>query len=467
MRNSQVKKPKRLAVTALVLALVASACSSGSTAEGTSGGQTTAADSGDDTSELVNSDIETCDGKIDKDVTIALAAHSGDDAYAQTVDDFNAGPGKELGVTVELVNLGEESYEDFITGAAASNSLPEIIDMDGPFLYNFAWNGFVQPLGNCVSQEKVDEFLPSVIGQGTYEGELYSLGSFDSGMGLWAKKSDLEKVDARIPESSADAWSAEEFTTILKDLETSGVSAPLDIQWSYGAGEFRPYAFASIVQSGGGDLIDRDGYQTADGFLNSQGAVDALTTFQSWVNDGLVDLEAIDDNNFINEDASFSWVGHWKYNDYKEALGEDLILVPLPDFGAGSKTGMGSWNWAMSSAVEDPDAVWAFIDFATQAEQVKSIAAFEGAVPSLLSVLEEDPSFSPGGDRYLYVRNLQASPEVAVPRPQTAAYGFIRNEYSDVFADIVGGADVEETLNQAVENIDADIESNEGYRPAE
>jgi multiple sugar transport system substrate-binding protein len=404
-----------------------------------------------------------CDGVIDGPVELTLTAHAASEAYTSSVESFNDGPGAELGVRVELLDLGEVAYEDFITAAGPSDDFPDIVDMDGPFLYNFAWNGYVQPLGNCVDDLPLDDFLPSILSQGTYEGDLYSLGSFDSGLGLWVKRSALESVGARVPTSAAEAWTVEEFDRILRDLAESGIAAPLDIKWWYGAGEWHPYGFAPIVQSAGGDLIDRSDFQTAAGALNGPAPVAALTRFQSWVADGLVDLEATDDTNFTEGDAAISWVGHWMYPAYSEALGADLALVPLPDFGQGSVTGMGSWNWAMSSTTEDPDAVWAFIEHVTSPEQVAVIAASEGAVPSRFTVLNADPSFQPGGDRYLYRANLEAAPEVARPRPATPAYGTIRDAFSDAFVAIVDGADVTTALNEAVAAIDQDIERNDGY----
>ncbi len=475
---------KRLLAALIALVMVAAACGSGDTddasdttqpadeavesedeaeAEPADEDADTEADDEDSAMEDEEAAAGVCDGEIDGPVTLRLTSHSSDDAYTNAVADFNAGPGADLGVTVELVDLGEDSYEDFIVAAAASDELPDIMDMDGPFLYNFAWNGFVQPLGNCADDAELDDFLPSIVAQGTYNDELYSLGSFDSGMGLWAKRSALEGVGARIPTDSTDAWTTEEFEQILRDLDAGGVEGPLDIKFWYGAGEWRPYGFAPIIQSGGGDVIDRNGFQTADGALNSPEAVAAMSTFQTWVTDGLVDIDAVDDTNFIEGDAAISWVGHWMYPAYSEALGDDLVLLPLPDFGTGSKAGMGSWNWAMSSAIEDPDAAWAFIDFVTSAEQVKAISDAEGAVPSRQSVLDADPSFSPGGDRHLYVLNLQAANEIAIPRPATPAYGAVRDAFSDAFADIVSGGDVQETLDRAVEEIDADIEANSGY----
>ena len=32
-----------------------------------------------------------------------------------------------------------------------------------------------------------------------------------------------------------------------------------------------------------------------------------------------------------------SWVRHWVYTGDQEALGDDLVVLPLPDFGSGTE----------------------------------------------------------------------------------------------------------------------------------
>jgi multiple sugar transport system substrate-binding protein len=427
----------------------------------------------------------SCDGVIDGPVTLNMTIHTGSNPGTEQriVDAFNAGPGAELGVNVVLGELGETAYETQITAAAASGDLPDILDMDGPFLYNFAWNGFVRPIESCVSQEKRDVFLQSIIEQGTYDGQLYSLGSFESGLGLWAHKSALEALGARIPSEPDDAWTVEEFSQVLKDLAAAGHEAPLDIKWWYGAGEWRPYGFAPMIQSAGGDVIDRSTLKSADGKLNGPEAVGAFTTFQGWVNDGLIDLTAEDDSNFTvgpdgqpntGDETPISWVGHWMYPLYSENLGDDLILLPLPDFGNGSKTGMGSWNWAATTGADgvpnsgdeaDLDAVWAFIDFATSDASVADYVENAGVVPPTESSIAASPNHAPGGVMAMYITNLRHAhtdttleQSGAVPRPATAAYGVIRDAFSNAMADIVAGADVQATLDNAVRIIDQEIE---------
>ncbi|MFV2064593.1 MAG: hypothetical protein ACC726_13950, partial [Chloroflexota bacterium] len=198
---------------------------------------------------------------------------------------------------------------------------------------------------------------------------------------------------------------------------------------------------------------------------------------------GLIDLVAEDDNNFTlgadgeantGDEAALSWVGHWMFNAYSEVLGDDLILLPLPDFGNGSKTGMGSWNWAISTGSDgvaesgdeaDMDAVWAWVNYATSPAEVDRLATAEGAIPSTKEALANSANHSEGGPMAMYVTNLRNAhtdtslvQSGAVPRPATPAYGAIRNAFSDAMADIISGADVQATLDNAVRLIDLEIE---------
>lgn len=409
----------------------------------------------------------TCDGEIEQG-TVTMFAHEGSeaDAYRDAIESFNETRGSELGLTVELTMIPEGQYTDQVNAAAAAGDLPAVIDFDGPNMANLAWGGHLASIESCISDKLRANVLPSLIQQGTYAGTLYSVGSFDSGLGLWAWRSALEEVDARIPTGPDDAWTADEFELLLRDLQAAGYEHPLDTKFWYGSqGEWFSYAFSPIVWSAGGDLINRDDYQSADGMLNLSESAAALTTFQGWVADGLIDKDAADDSNFLEKRSPISWVGHWMYQPYKEAAGSDLVLLPLPDYGTGTKTGMGSWAWGITSAASDPDAAWAVIEYLMSDDVILGITEVNGAIPGTASAIAQSPNHAEGGDLELYVTQLQGAPDIAVPRPVTPAYPNITQVFRGVIDDIVNGADVQETLDGGVQAIDADIEANEGYPP--
>ena len=197
--------------------------------------------------------------------------------------------------------------------------------------------------------------------------------------------------------------------------------------------------------------------------LNSEEVVAALTRFQDWAARDLINTEAVDDTPFLEKQSPISWVGHWMYNTNKEAAGDDLIVVPLPDFGNGTRTGMGSWAWAVTSANTDGDAAWAFLEFATADDTILAITEANGAVPATTSALEKDPKYQEGGDLYLFRQQLEGAPDIAVPRPITPGYPTVTSEFFLAMDKILLGEDVQATLDSAAATIDADVDANEGY----
>jgi len=408
----------------------------------------------------------SCDGEIPDGSTVEVWMHEGSEftALEEAMQSFNSTRGADLGLTVEITSIPEGQYTDQIKAAAAADDLPDVIEFDGPTMANFAWAGSILAMDDCISDDVRDNLLPSLIEQGTYADQLWGIGTFDSGLGLWAWRSALEEVGARIPTGAGDAWTADEFEQVLGDLKAAGYEFPLDVKPWYGSqGEWFAYAFAPMIWSGGGSLIDRDGYDSADGALNGQETVDVLTRFQGWVSDGLIDMQAADDSNFLEKRSPISWVGHWMYSAYKDAAGDDLVLLPLPDFGEGTRTGMGSWAWAIANGATDGDAAMEVIEYMVSDDVVLSVTEANGAVPGTKSAIAKSPIHADGGELELYVSQLEGAPDIAMPRALTPAYPTLTQTFTATLDDIMQGKDVQTALDEAVATIDADIEANEGY----
>lgn len=402
---------------------------------------------------------EGCDGTIDGPAEITVQWHQGAEsevtAVQKMVKDFNA---SQQDVTATLKLVPEADYATSLSGQADSDSVPDVVDTDASKAFTYAWSGDLQPITTCLTDELKADLLPSIIRQGEYAGQSWAVGMFDSGLGVYTTKTALEKAGVREP-SLDQPWTSAEFTDALAKFKDAGFSAPADLKKNYGQSEWYAYGFAPIVLSGGGALLSEDN-QTAEGQLNSEGAVGALTDFQSWFKSGLVG-DNTDDNDFLKGKSAISWVGHWMYNSYKEEFGDDLVVVPLPDFGTGVKTGQGSWQWGIGANAADPDAAWSFIDYTLQPEQQKLIAAASGGIPARTSVADADPKFAEGGDLRVFFEQLTEG--VSVPRPTTPAYLIVSDAFNQAIQDIIDGADVQESLDKAVADIDQDIEDNAGY----
>ncbi|MFW6267450.1 MAG: sugar ABC transporter substrate-binding protein [Halanaerobium sp.] len=356
-------------------------------------------------------------------------------------------------VQVKLVELPEGSYNEQVQSAAVAGDLPDVLDLDGPYVANYAWSGFLHPLEDFMSEEMKEDFLPSIMSQGTYNDHVYALGAFDSGLSFWGNKKYLEAVDARIPTSVEDAWTYDEFMQIVEDLqELEDVKYALDFKM-FDVGEWYTYGFSPFFQAFGADLIDREAKQ-AEGTLNGEKAVEAGEWFKSLFENGYANENPPGDTEFINEEAALSWTGHWNYNPYKEALGDDLVLLPAPKFEK-QATGMGSWAWSITNNSENPEAAWKFLEFVLDPENIVQMTDANGAVPARSSAVELSEPYKEGGDLDLFVEQLET---IAVPRPVTPAYPVITDAFTTAVENFVSGGDVEEELNNAAREIDEEFQ---------
>ncbi|MFJ4790956.1 ABC transporter substrate-binding protein [Streptomyces sp. NPDC088794] len=444
--------------TATAFLLTAALVLAGCTGDGADGGGRGSATPGGDT---------TCDGRIDGTSQITVWYHSptaqGELTTLRTqVRRFNA---SQHDVKVTLMTLPDGDYDAEVRAAAAGGGLPDLLDFDAPKLLGYAWAGRLRPLGSCLPDALRADLLPSILQQGTYAGRLWGIGTFDSGLGLYVRPSVLKRAGVRIPQGTADAWTAEEFTGILRKLREEGYEAPLDLglRYSTPGAEWNTYGFAPAVWSAGGDLIDPKNHRTADGYLNGADSVRALTVLRTWVGAGLVDPGA-DDRAFTAGRSPISWSGHWRWREYAEAFPGDITIVPLPDFGHGTVTGMGSWQWAVPANGADPDAVWRFLAFLLSPDEVVRMTDVNGAIPATRTATERTAQFRGAGPERLYIEQLQNG--TARPRPRTPAYGAVSDAFSRAFAKIVlDGAPVGPTLDRAVAAIDKDLADHRYYPP--
>ncbi len=373
------------------------------------------------------------------------------------VDRFNAA---NKDIQIDAVQLPEGSYNDQVSAAALGNSMPCVLDFDGPNLYNYAWGGKLIPIDKYVDAASKRDFLPSIIKQGTYNGKLYSLGQFDSGLALWGNKKLLAAAGIAIPDSVKGAWTGAQFLAALDKLQKGGVKFPLDMKFNYGKGEWYTYGFAPIMQSFGGDLINRKGYQSATGVLNGAGAVRGMTYYQNMVKQ-YVNTGTKSDTDFVEGKAALSYVGHWTFSDYSKALKNDLVLIPMPKFGTRAVTGSGSWNFGISSDCKTPDQAAKIMNHLVSTESVLTMSDASGAVPSRKSAVAKSKNYGPGGDLNLYVAQLNAG--VGRERPATPAYPAITKAFAEAADNIAKGAGVKAELDKAARAIDQDIKDNKGY----
>jgi multiple sugar transport system substrate-binding protein len=447
---------RHILALAAAVSVIVTACSSGASSSATTdqSGAPASAEPSTEASAAGNG------GPIE--VSLWTASAGAPDVLApikEWIDEFNK---SQTAYEVKLTPFPDANYAytDTVVAAALSKSLPCLLDVDGPNIPSWANAGYLQPLNLPDSTVNAD-FLPSMYGK--WQGKLYGIGRGEDAIALYARKSDLQSFGIRIPTLDAP-WTGEEFQQILDTYKNSGkftFAFDPGMAWT---GEWYPYAFSPFLQSFGGDLIDRSTFKTADGALNGPAAVAWGDWWQKLFAGGYApgtsQTAGDRDTGFVDGKYGLQWNGDWAAPAAQKALGDDLLFLPAPDFGKGPKIGAGSWQWSISSTCDQPEGANAFINFAMQPEQVAKFADSRGSIPSRSDARPFTTKWKEGTPLGVFYDYTKAE---GLIRPPTPGYPKIAKIFEKAAADIANGAEVQSTLDQAVDDIDADIEANNGY----
>ena len=400
--------------------------------------------------------------------TVVHVMHQGDPGWVKAYGDVakrfeEANPD----IDVEMIYAPHDAYNEKFSAAVMAKQLPDVMELDAPFLANYVWSGYLQPIKPLVDQDLLDDMTSSNISQGTYpiDKDLYAIGLTDSSVVLYGNKKYLEAIGARIPKSVDDAWTREEFEGYLEKLsKLEGVKWPIDTFRGYGIKtEWITYAYGPLLESAGCDLIDRKTW-TASGTLDSEACVKALTMMQTWVKNGWVVPTSSGTNQFYAEGqpAALAMGGHWFYAEAAAAMKDDIVVMPLPKIGEKGVSPNGTWIWGISATSENPEAAGKYLSFLLKDKEYREYAKTQSAYPGLKSFAAESPLYAEGGP--LAVAFEQAS-KTAVARPPHPAYPTITSAFMQAVDKIFNGGDAQEALTAAAKKIDQDIEDNAGYPP--
>ena len=372
----------------------------------------------------------------------------------EVIADFNA---SQSDWKVELQSFPQAAYNDSVVAGALAGNLPDILDVDGPVMPNWAWAGYMQPLK--IDESKIADFLPGT--KGVWNGQLYSIGLWDAAVALVTRQSTLDELGLRKP-TVDQPWTKDEFMDALDKAKASG-------KWEFAfdpgmawTGEWYPYAFSPFLQSFGGDIVDRSTYKTAEGALNGDAAIAFGEWWQSLFTGGYAQATqdpADRDGGFAAGKYAFSWNGNWAALGAQAAF-EDTVFLPAPDFGNGPKIGAASWQFGVSASSRHPEGAAAFIEFALQDKYLAAFSNGIGLIPATPTAAEMVDNYKAGGPLSVFV---DYSARTALVRPVTPGYVVQAKVFEKALADIANGADVAATLDAATDEINADIEKNGGY----
>ena len=161
-----------------------------------------------------------------KEVKVWISSGAEDDIYREMFDKIEG----DLNITITDEYYSKDELDNKMQTSSIAGDMPDAVVADYLLIPKYYEAGLVANLDDYVTDELMDDYLPSVVAECTYNDHIISVAQFDSGLAFWANKSMLENAGVRIPADYKDAWDKAEFEDALKKLKDSGVEWPIYVR---------------------------------------------------------------------------------------------------------------------------------------------------------------------------------------------------------------------------------------------
>ena len=357
-------------------------------------------------------------------------------AWEQVVQNFNKKyKGKYKVVTEYIPRSGSGGgYEDKVNAAITTNSLPDVITLDGPNTAAYAKSKVITPLDDYLKDNNMEDVLDSIKQQGTYDGKFYAFGYSESNVGIYYNKKMFK--EAGIDESSLPTlkkpWTWDEFKAVSKKLKDHFKEAAIDFRLNSND-EMLPYAYMPLIWSNGGRVVNEDGTK-AEGYFNSKESTQAVQFIQDLVKEGYTTVSPVE-KGFETGQYPMLLSGSWTIADlqtnYKDI---DFGILPYPVSNKTKKlvSPSGSWQLAVTTKSNKKDAAAEFVKFATNTESSEILSLGNSVLPIRKSTIENIKDKVSEPMRFLMEQNAAT----AHARPVVVAYPQVSRSFQQAMQDI-------------------------------
>ncbi|MFG6150106.1 ABC transporter substrate-binding protein [Halobacillus sp. B23F22_1] len=335
-----------------------------------------------------------------------------------TVQQFNEEYEGTYEANIEFIprSGGGGGYEDKVNAAVSTETLPDVLTLDGPNTAAYAEADIIAPIGEYLSDK--DDFLPSIIDQGTYEDELYAIGYSESGVGIFYNKDMFEKagIDLDSLPTVEEPWDWNQFMelseTLTETFDTPAIDMGLDDK-----SEWLMYAFSPFLWSQGGQVVSEDGEQ-ATGVFNNEDGLKAMTFIQEMQNKNYTTISP-SENGFETGKYPMMMSGSWSIQMLETSYQDiDYDIMPYPVSPDTNElvSPTGSWQYAMSTSAENEEAAGTLIDFLTTTEALVDISLGNTVLPARYSAAEElEDQVTPQMNKLIEQNTASGQPRPVIP----------------------------------------------------
>lgn len=372
--------------------------------------------------------------------TLTMWVHVSDDSeegkvYQKRVDAFNKKYASEnVKAKIDFIPRSGNGggYEDKVNAALTTNTLPDVITLDGPNTAAYAKSGVIAPLDEYIKDQ--DDLLPSIKQQGTYGGKLYAIGVSESSVGIYYNKKMLKDagVDLKTLPTVENPWTWDEFLELCKKLKNKYDKPAIDMQLQ-SKDEMLTYALLPFVWSAGGDVLSKDG-KKSEGVFNDKPTAAAMTFIQTMLKEGYTTRTPVKQA-FETEKYPMKMSGVWTVTDMETNFPNvDYGVMPYPVSPKTKKlvSPSGSWQFAMTQTSENKEWSAKLVDWMTNKESNLELSRSIAALPVRYSS-EKVMAKEFSDEMNVFLQQLK---ETGHARPVTPAYPQVTRAFQQAIDDI-------------------------------
>lgn len=375
--------------------------------------------------------------------------------YKETIEKFNKENEGKIEASIELIpRANGYEYENKINAAATSGNLPDVVSMDGPTVANYADAGIIVPIENYFTKDDLSDFVPSIIQQGTYQDKLYTLGTSESTVVLYYNKTILDEAGITAPTTLKDAWTWDDVYEISKKLTKDGKYG-INLDWDLGEGQI--YGLAPIIWSNGAELLSKDG-KVAEGYLNSNEAVEGLQSYERFAKESLMNLQPLP-NEFEEGKAAMYLSGSWEVEKLEKSYPDfkwGMTYYPTSSKTKKVASPSGDWCWGITSGAKNEEAAAKLVAHLTNPESVENYCTAINKPPARVSVFNKLEIYNKLPMSVIKDQVMNS----AHSRPISTSYPVLSKEFSSAMQDIRTGTDIKSALDKVVQRFEEDIKKN-------
>ncbi|MEJ5867016.1 sugar ABC transporter substrate-binding protein [Pseudokineococcus sp. 5B2Z-1] len=306
----------------------------------------------------------------------ALDYFTDEPSHSNTEERLNA-CAAEVDAVVDHESVPSPQYNARVLQQISTQELPDVLMVNNPDLPEFATTGALTPLTDL--DVDTSGTLPSVLGAGEYEDELYGLAPTVNTLVLFYDQTLLDEAGVAVPTTWTEL---EEAAAALTTPDRYGLA------YSAASGTEGTWTFVPFLWSNGGSMLD----------LTAPEAVEALDFYTGLARDGYVSASAVNwsqadaKDQFAAGEAAMMINGPWQIPSLEETegLAWASTTIPVPEAGGEGTAPLGGELWTVPRTDPEREAAAAsVVACMSEPDTQLEMALDDNTVPSSADAAQE------------------------------------------------------------------------------